>query len=243
MRCLQVFSFTVVIAAIISTSARAADMPAALPLPAYTPNSQPATLANGFYLRGDLGYRWNMMGSAESVGGPANPSGNHLSNTGSVGTGIGYKSSWFRTDLSVDYLTASKYRGTVATPDDVTAKIQAIPVLLNAYLDLGTWQHVTPYIGVGAGTAYVRLTDYQSAVAPPFTVFSKSQWQFAYAGLAGLTVDVSHNVQIDLGYRYLNLGNVKTAADASGSMTFKNVAGHEVRIGLRWNFNDLYSFR
>jgi hypothetical protein len=31
-----------------------------------------------------------------------------------------------------------------------------------------------------------------------------------------------------------------TAADApSGCMTFKNLGGHEVQIGLRWNFDDL----
>ena len=34
---------------------------------------------------------------------------------------------------------------------------------------------------------------------------------------------------VDVGYRYLNLGDVTTASDSFGAMTFKNVAAHEVR--------------
>jgi opacity protein-like surface antigen len=46
-------------------------------------------------------------------------------------------------------------------------------------------------------------------------------------------------MMVDLGYRYINFGDTKSGADASGSMTFKNVAAHEVRVGLRWSFDDL----
>jgi opacity protein-like surface antigen len=46
-------------------------------------------------------------------------------------------------------------------------------------------------------------------------------------------------MMVDVGYRYLNIGNVKTASDAFGDMTFKNVGAHEVRVGLRWSFDDL----
>jgi opacity protein-like surface antigen len=58
--------------------------------------------------------------------------------------------------------------------------------------------------------------------------------------MAGVAVAVSHNVMIDAGYRYINIGDVSTGSDAFGAMTFKNVSAHEVRIGLRWSFDDLY---
>jgi opacity protein-like surface antigen len=57
--------------------------------------------------------------------------------------------------------------------------------------------------------------------------------------MAGVGFTVSSNLVADLGYRYLNLGDTKSATDASGAMTFKNIAAHEVRVGLRWSFDDL----
>ena len=49
----------------------------------------------------------------------------------------------------------------------------------------------------------------------------------------------SEFILIDIGYRYLNIGDVKTGNDAFGVMTFKNVAAHEARVGLRWSFDEL----
>ena len=245
MSCLRVLPAGCAVAMLMTANAFAADMPGSYPPPVST-RGQPANAwpnFNGWYLRGDLGYRWGTVGSATSVGGPANPTDSKLGKAGTASAGVGVKSGWLRTDFTVDYAFPANYRGTVLTADDVTAKIQSTTLFLNTYIDLGTWRHLTPYIGAGAGAANVRVTDYQSAVAPPFTGTSHSEWKFALAGMAGLAYAISNNVQIDLGYRYVNYGNVKSGTDSFGSMTFKNVAGHEVRVGLRWNFDDLYTIR
>jgi opacity protein-like surface antigen len=47
------------------------------------------------------------------------------------------------------------------------------------------------------------------------------------------------NVAVDVGYRYLNLGDVSTATDTAGAMTLKNLAAHEVRVGVRWSFDNV----
>jgi opacity protein-like surface antigen len=57
--------------------------------------------------------------------------------------------------------------------------------------------------------------------------------------MAGVGFAISSNILVDVGYRYVNFGDVKTATDATGTMTFKNVAAHEVRVGFRWSFDDL----
>ena len=57
--------------------------------------------------------------------------------------------------------------------------------------------------------------------------------------MAGTAFAISRNLQVDLGYRYLSLGNVQTADGPGGHMTFKNLAAQEVRVGLRWSFDDL----
>ena len=131
-----------------------------------------------------------------------------------------------------------KYQGTVATPGDTTAKIQAATALFNGYIDLGTWYRISPYIGAGAGVAYARVLDYASTRRRPYPATPADQWKFAYAAMAGIAIAIAPNVMLDVGYRYLNFGDVKTGSDASGAMTFRNVAAHEVRVGLRWSFDD-----
>ena len=46
-------------------------------------------------------------------------------------------------------------------------------------------------------------------------------------------------MMVDVGYRYLNIGNFSTGNDVFAATTFKNVAAHELRVGLRWSFDDL----
>ena len=116
-------------------------------------------------------------------------------------------------------ITASpfKYEGTVATPGDVTAKISAVSALFNAYFDFDTWYNITPYVGGGVGASYLRAYDYVSAVAPPFTGdTSHTQWNVTWAVMAGFGYAVAPNLVVDLGYRYIDFGDVRTAEDAFG---------------------------
>jgi len=88
---------------------------------------------------------------------------------------------------------------------------------------------------VGAGHAADVTT-----LPPPFSVTpAHGQSNLAWVAMAGAASVISRNLQIDPGYRYLNLGNVQTADGPGGHMTFKNVAAQEFRVGLRWSFDDL----
>lgn len=214
--------------------ARAADMPGypSSPPPDYRPVL--IDFNTGWYLRGDIGARWGQLTGAQSAAPFPNPTDSSLGEGITGGLGVGIKSNWLRTDVTVDYASPVNYQGTVASAGDTTAKIQATTALFNGYLDLGTWYRVSPYIGAGAGVAYARVFDF--ATAPPFSGdTSRTQWNFAYAGMAGIAFAVSHNLMMDVGYRYLNIGDVNT-----GAMTFRNVAAHEVHVGLRWSFDELH---
>jgi len=135
----------------------------------------------------------------------------------------------------------------------------SIVALINGYADLGTWSGVTPYVGAGIGFARNTLSGLSTvAVNTPDGVSTTpsggfaadhSQWNFAWALMAGLSFDVTQNLKLDLGYRYLDLGKFK-----SGTMTCLNgtgggfnsttcespiqakhdVAYNDFRIGLRW---------
>jgi opacity protein-like surface antigen len=223
--------------------ANAADMPG-LPPPSVVPVVPVVDwLGTGWYVRGDLGWRSGLIDSADAPRGFIDPTNNTLGKGIVGGGGVGIKSRWFRTDWTIDYASPATYGGTAVAPNDVRAKIQSLNILFNGYFDLGTWHRLTPYIGGGAGAALVRVSDYQSVVTPPLTGNGgHSEWNFAYAGMTGVAWAVAPNLMIDFGYRYLNVGDAHTARDASGALTFKSVAAHEARIGLRWNFDDLREY-
>ncbi|MDO9414471.1 MAG: porin family protein [Pseudolabrys sp.] len=226
---------------VVSAGAFAADMPnTSMPLPAPTRTIKQIEVNSGWYLRGDIAYRIGRTNGAEPALGFVAPSDQKLGNSVAAGLGAGIKTDWLRTDFTIDIGTPMKYEGTPGT----SAKVSAASFLFNGYLDLGTWYRATPYIGAGAGTARVGISDYTSSTLPPFAGGTdRTKWNFAWAGMAGIAYAISPNTMVDLGYRYINLGDVTTGSDALGSMTLKQIAAHEVRVGLRWSFDDYPSMR
>jgi opacity protein-like surface antigen len=231
---------TFVLAGTALAASQAAVLAADMPRPGGSQPPPPVVSASaGWYLRGDIGYGWGRLDGSETTAPFANPTSSSLDSTFLGGVGAGYKSSWLRTDVTVDYRVPFKYEGTGATPGDVSARISAASALFNAYFDFDTWHSLTPYVGGGAGASYVRVYDYVSAVTPPFSGdTSHTQWNFTWAVMAGVGYTLAPNLMVDLGYRYIDFGDVRTAEDISGQTTFKNVAAHEVRLGLRWSFDD-----
>jgi opacity protein-like surface antigen len=125
--------------------------------------------------------------------------------------------------------------------------------LANAYLDLGTWWCITPFIGVGAGGAWTKstgLTDIGFITGPGTTGFGFAsteftKWNFAWALHAGLTYNVTNSFKVELAYRYLNMGDVQTSIiDCAGVgcatngprafYTMTNFDSHDVKLGVRW---------
>jgi opacity protein-like surface antigen len=220
--------------------AHAADMPGRYRPPA--PASEPLAPTAGWYLRGDIGYRWHQAARADVASGFPTPGVNDLQGGFWGGIGAGFKRGPLRIDVTVDHGAAVGYRGTALTAGDVRASVRATTVLANAYYDIGTWAGFTPYIGAGIGPAYVRLSDYQSAVTPPLTpVPAFARWNVAWGVMGGLSYQITPALAVDGGYRYLELGTIESASDPTGRFSLMGVAAHEFRIGLRWTYGDLVS--
>jgi opacity protein-like surface antigen len=81
--------------------------------------------ASNWYLRGDNGYGWFRVDRAESAPGFPNPSVNAPERAMVIGGGVGYKGSWLRTDVTLDY-SATAYRGTILAHGDTTATRQPL---------------------------------------------------------------------------------------------------------------------
>lgn len=210
----------------------------------------PVEYGSNWYLRGDIGYKayTDPSGSYSSLGtGVIGYYDTSIDNSWLIGAGFGYRfNPWFRTDLTVDYEFPSDFTGKAPCfvcgfpgYSTETAKISAWTVLANAYLDLGTWQGITPYVGAGIGGSYVKVADYLGvnppAVFPIATVgASASKWNLAWAAMAGVSYDVTPNWTLDLNYRYLSLGDVQTNDQVGGLIDIEDIAAHEVRLGVRF---------
>ena len=124
-------------------------------------------LLSGWYIRGDLGYRWNSLESFEA---PAPVTSHEYRNGLSATFGAGHKIDWFRADVTIDRGWRTSYSGTTATggasQPQYSAKIDALSLLVNGYVDFGTWSGFTPYVGAGVGITRLKSTRYSdSAVA------------------------------------------------------------------------------
>ncbi|WP_168157031.1 outer membrane protein [Roseibium sp. TrichSKD4] len=239
-------------AAVMSTAAIAADLPA--PIIEHVPEiPAPAAVGGGFYLRGDIGYK--IYGDptqeySDTTLGDIRYDRESLDDTWMIGVGVGYKfNKYFRTDLTIDYEAAAEAVGYVecahpcgSTSRD-TADIDVWTVMLNGYVDLATWNKITPYVGAGIGAAYVNTSDFYSG--SPTTPYqfdgSNGEWNFAWALMAGASYAVTNNFAIDAGYRYKDLGEAKTTilhnvGSKDSRMEYKDLTAHEFRLGARYTF-------
>ena len=227
----RTFVLACAVAAVFSAGARAADMPE---LPPLQIDKTPVVeeFVSGWYLRGDLGYRFQRFQKASTAIGP-DPTNNKFDNAAIGGVGAGYKEKWLRADITADYGWRGNYSGTVPGGLGYHSKFDAYTVLGNVYFDLGTWAGITPYIGAGAGGAYLTMSSFTTAPVSVPAIQPNSRWNFAWAVMAGASYHLNYNWLVDVGYRHVDLGNAVGGPPAN-RLTLKNISGDEIRVGLRY---------
>jgi len=249
-----------------STMAHAADMPG-LP-PVYPPPIE-EYVVSGWYLRGDIGMTNQKMKNMhharyDDPGTTVEQHGFGWDSSMFFGLGVGYKfTDWFRVDVTGEYRGKANFHGSDSTTftggfgaDHYTGSKSEWVVLANAYVDLGTWWCITPYVGVGLGAARVNIIGFRDdgftyqAALPPFPQLNNStyyaddasKFNFAWALHAGITYKVTQSMSIDLGYRYLDMGNGTTGGGrtfdtlivSSRPFTFNHITSHDLKLGVRW---------
>jgi opacity protein-like surface antigen len=249
---------------LLSTAAFAADMPI-MPPPAYAP--PPPQEFSGWYLRSDVGMTNQ---SIKSLNNP-DPNAVLFTQTG-VGfdssplfdVGVGYQfNNWFRADVTGQYRGRANFHGSQFTDvfagsalvDNYAASKSETVVMLNGYVDLGTWWCITPYIGAGIGASYNRISDFRDdgfgntfGVARPVSFVyatDAGKWNFAWAAHAGLGYKITPNATVELGYSYMNLGDATTGTNSNFAgtatpqfpWTMHDITSHDLKLGVRWNLD------
>ncbi len=247
---------------ILSSAAFAADMPIMSP-PAYGP--PPVAEFGGWYLRGDIGFsnqHVDHLRNALDANNTSSVQNLSFNTAGIFGLGVGYQvNQWFRADVTGEWRGNSQFFGTdhitypggVGTDTYHATKSEWV-VLANAYVDLGTWWCITPFIGAGVGGARVSIANFtdqgianNGGGALPGLAFGDnvSKWNFAWAVHAGVAYHVSPNFTVELAYRYLDMGDGLTGDlrtfDGTNNVvnptTFKSLTSHDFKLGLRWDID------
>ena len=246
-----------------SVAAQAADLAYAPPPPPPEPLGLKGTISSGFYLRGDIGVGYQTVGKYHQDD-VAQFGGSFFGKTDNsaffAGVGVGYRfNNWLRFDVTGEYRGA----GSIGTNDIVfnpfindnqtntyKANLTSLVTLFNGYIDLGTWNCLTPYIGAGIGFTQNRisgLTDQGSVAGFPTLGYASSgnKTDLAWALMAGVGYEVNKNLTLEFGYRYLNLGDAQSGriqnaflAENYAPLRAKDIDSHDFRIGMRWNFGD-----
>jgi opacity protein-like surface antigen len=212
-----------------ATASLAADIFAPPPLPV-------KESFGGWYLRGDIGMTNQTVDRLNNVLFPGTPNlVFHDLNFESgmlFGVGVGYQfNGWLRADITGEYRGETGFHGFDTWTDgggfprfnNYTAKKSEWLVLANAYVDLGTWWCITPYVGAGVGFADISILGYKDVNVPVQSVAygqDNSQTNFAWALYAGFSYKVNPSLTLDLAYRYTDIGDIRTGRIA----TFDNVS-------------------
>jgi opacity protein-like surface antigen len=275
MRQVSAFAFAAA-AALSATAARAADMPyippqepVCIPRGSVPPGFKPhlpycEEAFARWYLRGDIGMTNQRVGALENVLFPLTPSlvirDKNFESGMLFGLGIGYQwNDWLRTDFTGEYRGEVGFHGLDTWTDgggnarfnNYTAKKSEWLFLANAYLDLGTWWHMTPFVGAGIGFSRNTVHSFRDAgidpAGAPTLAYADaaSKWNFAWALHAGIALKATKNLTIELAYRYVSLGHATTgdliAYDGTNNfynpMEFKNLSSHDVKLGIRYAFD------
>lgn len=260
--------------ALVATPAFAFDMPPPVDAPEYTGT---ITGVGGWYIRGDLGYnasldagkpRWDDYNKSTDDYSSVKFDSARLGDDFTLSAGGGYQfNDFLRSDLTLDYFKADfegestkNSRCSAAQLSSTKCKFShdssmaALGLLANAYVDLGNYWGITPYIGAGAGTTNVdwkSMTTSQRCVGngcdrgvkyKDETSEGVESWRFTYALMAGVSYDIAAHTKLDLGYRYAEIGGgdmmeYSAKDQKAGAKNAKGkddgFARHEFHAGLR----------
>jgi opacity protein-like surface antigen len=217
---------------------------------------------SSWYLRGDIGFTNQSVRDVTNI----QDASNSVQNKGMgfdasplFGLGIGYYfNDWLRFDLTGEYRSKANFHGTqVITSgggtitDEYSGSKSEWLFLLNGYVDLGTWNGFTPFVGAGVGMSRNTISSFRDVCTVCGTTGSvafgddQSKWNFAWALHAGVGYKVSKNFTIELAYRYVDLGNAQSGDlydyfgtnNINNPMEFNHLTSHDIKLGLRFNFD------
>jgi outer membrane protein OmpA-like peptidoglycan-associated protein len=160
-----------------------------------------------------------------------------------AGAAIGYDYGHFRLEAEGFYnrstmrseeraLGTPLPNGTFTQADGLRGRTSTYAGMGNVLLGLGHWGGVKGYVGAGVGYARVRLDD----ELPAATRINAHDSGFAWQALAGLSLPISHNLDLGMRYRYFRPDGADHFNAADGSDRRGKLRSHSLLATLTYNF-------
>lgn len=218
-----------------------------------TTDYTPVEYGSGWYLRGDIGYNFIADTTLSYYSNDRYDYDKQSFSTGEMNwsLGAGYTfNEMLRADITADYSGNHSWEGTskgsgcglppCKSRDEAT--MDRTTVMANAYVSLGRFGGISPYVGGGLGLSYVQWDDYTSTSSTATTSYNgESAVALTYALAAGFDYRINKNWLFDMGYKWTQIhGGVVIAEDSNGAgnprgdSQFDNINLHEVKVGLRY---------
>lgn len=204
-----------------------------------------------------------------------------ISEGGMFDVGVGYQfTPWLRGDITLELRGGSAFQSLQTLNDPVSpateyaafyrGNISSVIGMANLYGDIGTWYGITPFIGAGIGMAqnsvrgftdqgYGYANDGNTFLGPNGSNHNDGLTnQLAWSLMTGIDFNVTPNLKIELGYRYLNYGKINTGpsnclsagpggpfniANCGGGVenhlyTTNSLASNDFKVGFIWMLGD-----
>lgn len=206
-----------------------------------------ADFLEGYYGALKLQYAWQQAddmdtSSRPGVGQFVSGDERHNFLNGAVAGGYQYGNGW-RTEGEYVFYKESEYTsGSTTFANSYNHhKVKSQRLMLNVYRDYALGHDFSVYGMLGLGIANVKSEGWQGNTSRQYA--SSTQNNLAYSLGAGITYTAMERLSFDLGYRYVDMGNIE-----SGYNNFTNARGlkdeqmkarlvsHEMVLGARYLF-------
>jgi OmpA-OmpF porin, OOP family len=171
--------------------------------------AQAQTPSSGFYIGAEGGANWLLNTTVNNT--------SLTPQTGfAVGGKVGYDFVGPRVELEGMY---RQNQANATTAGFYNSSISQVAAMANLLYDFAPGATITPYIGAGAGVAFVDGSS------------SLSSTQFAYQGIVGIGWNVDTNFRVNLDGRYYGTSNPSVGGSTYNNNNFTVMLGLELKFG------------
>ena len=133
-------------------------------------------------------------------------------------------------------------------PDDpIIADLHSHSLMANFYWDFRRHGNFHPYVGVGIGATRLELDSVRVVNGTTLNLQGDEQWNFSWAVMAGVGMELRQGVMLDLAYRFIDMGDFSLtsptglgcAGCATSRLDIDNIYAHEIMLGLRFDLGHL----
>lgn len=134
---------------------------------------------------------------------------------------LGYRYEHWRAEFEYVWRDRTEYKRDLGK-----TKFKSYSYMLNAYYDFMPYNWWTPYVGVGIGLTQLNFARVDDASGQVDSIGNYDPLNFTWSVGGGLSLKVTNRFNVDLGYRYYDMGGVHNA----------DVTAQEIYGGLRYVF-------